>query len=72
MEELKGEILKEMEEIPEEWKSKLYQSGTYEGMYWTHYGPGREFTEGYDWIVVYFLNKMSIKIFLNKHHDQCF
>ena len=69
---LRDKILKEMEEIPKKWRYKLYQSGLHEGMYWTRYGPGRDFTEGYDWIVVYFLDKMSAKIFLNKHHESCF
>lgn len=71
--ELRDEVLKKMEEIPEEWKGKLYEELLIDrNMCWTHYGPGRDYTEGYDWIIVYFPNKMSAKIFLNKHHESCF
>ena len=73
MEELRDKPLKEMEEIPQEWKNKLYDDLLIDrNMYYTHYGPGRDFSEGYDWIVVYFPNKISAKIFLNKHHESCF
>lgn len=70
--ELRDKIFKEMEEIPEEWKDKLRKALTTGSMYYTHYGPGRDYTEGYDWIYVYFDSKMSAKIFLNKHHESCF
>jgi len=73
VEEFRDKLLKEMEEIPEEWKEKLHEAKwNPNSMYYTHYGPGRDFTEGYDWILVYFSNKMSAKIFLNKHHKSCF
>jgi len=61
MEELRDKILKEMEEIPEEWKSKLHKNRRND-MYYTRYGLGRDFTEGYDFIYVYFKDKMSVKI----------
>ena len=70
MEEYKKKILEEMEEIPKEWKEKVYFSS--DKLYYTRYGLGRDFTEGYDYILVYFKTKMSIKIFLNKHHESCF
>ena len=57
-----------MEEIQEEWKDKLHECLITKDLYFTRYGLGREFTEGYDWIYVYFKDKMSAKIFLNKHH----
>ena len=72
VEELRDNILKEMEEIPEEWREKLHSSIDRKGMYYTRYGLGREFTEGYDYIYVYFATNMSAKIFLNKHHKSCF
>ena len=71
MEELQKEIMREMEEIPEEWKSKVHYI-TEQNLIALRYGIGREFTEGYDFIYVYFKDKMSVKIFLNKHHYQCF
>ena len=74
MEELKDKLLKEMEEIPKDWESKVHMAlgDDDEYMYYTRYGPGKDFTEGYDWIYVYFTDKISIKIFLNKHHESCF
>ncbi len=73
MKKLKDKILEEMEEIPKEWRSKLHRNHcVMKRVYWTRYGPGREFTEGYDWIMIYFSDKMSAKIFLNKHHESCF
>ena len=69
-EELRDKILKEMAEIPKEWKNKIYFSS--DKLWFTRYGLGRDFSEGYDYILVYFKTKMSIKIFLNKHHESCF
>ena len=43
-----------------------------QGLYCTRYGPGRDYSEGYDYIHVYFKSLESIIIFLNKHGDSCF
>lgn len=60
-----------LEDFPEEWEDKLHDVEGYHLIY-TRYGLGRDYTEGYDWIEVLFSDKVSAKIFLNKHHKECF